>query len=102
MKNLSGISPEQWLALIDNAAYVVTNSFHGTAFSINFGKEFFVKYIPRSIANSRLETILNMFSLQSREITSSNFAWDDCIDSKEVLKKLEYHRKESYEFLSEL
>lgn len=102
MKNLSGVSPERWLALIDNAAYVVTNSFHGTAFSINFGKEFFVKYIPRSVANSRLENILNMFSLQSREITSNNFILDKCIDGKKISSNLEHYRTESYKILSEV
>ena len=34
-------SPGEFLWLIDNAQCVVTNSFHGTAFSILFGKEFY-------------------------------------------------------------
>ena len=31
---------EEWLALIDNAKYVITNSFHGCVFSIIFNKSF--------------------------------------------------------------
>ena len=35
--------PSEFLAYFAGAQYVVTNSFHGTAFSVNFGKE---AYIP--------------------------------------------------------
>ena len=34
-------SPEGWLSLLKNAEYVVTNSFHATAFSVIFHKRFF-------------------------------------------------------------
>ena len=33
--------PDDWLALIRDAEYVVTNSFHATAFSVMFHKKFF-------------------------------------------------------------
>lgn len=58
------ISPEQWLYLVHHAAYVVTNSFHGTAFSVNFRKEFYVEF--SSLTNSRLEHIVNMLELTDR------------------------------------
>lgn len=35
-------SIEKWLGLIKNAEYVITNSFHGTVFSIIFQRNFFV------------------------------------------------------------
>ncbi len=35
------LAPEDFLSYIDNAEYVITNSFHGTAFSIIFNKEFY-------------------------------------------------------------
>ena len=56
------ISPEQWLYLMRNAAYVVTNSFHGTAFSVNFRKNFYVEF--SSLTNSRLEHIIQMLELE--------------------------------------
>lgn len=34
------VSPEQFIYLFDNAEYVVTNSFHGTSFSLIFNKPF--------------------------------------------------------------
>ncbi len=45
-------SPQDFLSLFYYADFVVTNSFHGTAFSINLEKQFLV--IPRSEFNSRI------------------------------------------------
>lgn len=39
---LSGVSVNEWLKLIKNAKYVITNSFHGICFSILFKKNFVV------------------------------------------------------------
>ena len=62
-------SPERFLGLIENAKYIVTNSFHGTAFSINLNKQFFVELLPPpETVNSRLEHILDTFDLRSRQI----------------------------------
>ena len=36
----SGCSIEEWLTTINNASYVITDSYHGTIFSIIFGKQF--------------------------------------------------------------
>ena len=41
-KFVSGISPEQFVGYIANADFVLTTSFHGTAFSIIFDKPFYV------------------------------------------------------------
>ena len=45
--NQRDVSIPQWLSLFHEAEIVVTNSFHGLAFSINFDKDFFTKYIPK-------------------------------------------------------
>ena len=34
-KVIPGANPYEFIDLIDNAAFVITNSFHGTAFSLN-------------------------------------------------------------------
>lgn len=63
----------EWLALIDNAEYVVTNSFHGMAFCIIFNKKF--KVIPLAdkfvFMNTRLSTILGKFNLSERLYTGT-------------------------------
>jgi hypothetical protein len=56
-KNTIIPNPQEWLGYFINAKYIVTNSFHGTAFSINFNKNFFVDLLsplPENV-NSRLE-----------------------------------------------
>jgi polysaccharide pyruvyl transferase WcaK-like protein len=41
-KNLIGIGPEEWLGYFSKASYIVTNTYHGTIFSIIFKKPFTV------------------------------------------------------------
>jgi len=72
IKYIKSAGPEEFLELIKNAEYVITNSFHGTAFSINFNKQFSVEMLSdKSGVNSRLEDILDIFDLKDRVITTS-------------------------------
>lgn len=62
-KNIPGLlhqscGPTEFLAYIENAEIVVTNSFHGTAFSLIFEKKFVC--IAHSKYNARLENILEL------------------------------------------
>ncbi|RAP74005.1 polysaccharide pyruvyl transferase family protein [Paenibacillus montanisoli] len=67
------VSPVEWLELFLNATYIVTNSFHGVAFSINFNKNFFMGLLPSPAnVNSRLENIINIFGLKERQIGIGN------------------------------
>lgn len=70
-KAIRGIGPREWLSLFNDAKYIVTNSFHGTAFSINLNKPFFVELLNNSNINSRLEHILNTFCLNGRCVLNS-------------------------------
>ena len=58
--------PEDFLALIRDAEYVVTNSFHGLSFCINFNKQFTV--IARSQFNNRITNLLDIVGLQDRMV----------------------------------
>ena len=51
-------SPSDFLAHIASAAYVVTNSFHGTAFSIVFNRHF-LSLRNGTSGDSRMTTLLN-------------------------------------------
>lgn len=59
---------DEFLGLIQNAKYIITNSFHGMAMSIIFNKNFMV--IPISGAdgrmNGRITTTLSRFGLKDR------------------------------------
>lgn len=79
--NLPDIGPGEFLKCYSGAKYVVTNSFHGTAFALNFEKPVYVSPLPVSMAgevNSRLLDLLETFRLQSR--------W---IDTEEKLSKID-------------
>lgn len=66
------VTPNQWVGLYLNADAVFTNSFHGSAFGINFGKNLFLKYIPRSIANSRMQTLVHTYPIGEHLLTDDN------------------------------
>ena len=65
-----GDSVERWLSYFRDAAYVITDSFHGVAFSINFGKDFFV-FDNQERGNSRIDSLLGKLDLKSRVVVDS-------------------------------
>lgn len=64
--NLS-LSVSEWLALFRDASFVVTDSFHGTVFSIINRKDF-VSINNKGRGASRFESLLSKFDLNSRLI----------------------------------
>lgn len=93
----SDITPGQWLYLMRNAEYVVTNSFHGTAFSINFRKDFFVEFSSRT--NSRLSHIVTAMGLESRVLAAGVEAVTDSVDYTLTDAVLPQLREESLGYL---
>ena len=65
-KNITA-DPFTMLAYLKNAAYVVTSTFHGTALSIKFNKEFTVF----AGNGQKVLSLLNTFSLMSRDASES-------------------------------
>lgn len=58
----------EWLYKISRAKVVITNSFHGTVFSLIFHKPFITVAIPGSGMNDRLVTLLKSVGLDERFI----------------------------------
>ncbi len=62
--------PKEFVSLFKNASFIITNSFHGTAFSIIFRKPFYVPInfqIPlEKNLSSRITSLLNILDLNSR------------------------------------
>lgn len=99
--DLFDVTPPIWLWLICNAEYVVTDSFHGTAFSINFNKQFVTIQKKISDLNSRVETILTKFDLKERiyyDDDSQNIPTAN-IDYEEINKDIKNWRNASLNFL---
>ena len=59
---------EEFLSLIQYASYVITDSFHGTAFSINFNREVIDIY-PNEFS-TRLSSILKWAGISCRHLES--------------------------------
>lgn len=64
--------PATFLNLIANAEYVVTSSFHGTAFSVIFEKQFY-SVVARGAINTRISSLLNTLGLENRIISIEDF-----------------------------
>lgn len=65
---------EQFLELILYAKCIVTDSFHGTAFSLNFNREFF-SWLPNKYS-TRLMSILEMLDLKDRAFLQNESRWE--------------------------
>ena len=64
--NLVDIGPADFVSLFENADIVFTNSFHGTAFSVNLGKNFYTVLSKAGKKNSRMTSLLSIMGLDSR------------------------------------
>ena len=65
---VTGAGPEEFLGYILHAKYVVTNAFHGTAFSLIFHKPFYSFCGKDGKGNTRIQTVLKASSLRNRII----------------------------------
>ena len=66
-------SPTKWLRSFIDADMVVTDSFHGTVFSIIFNKPFWVIYNAHR-GNTRFDSLLRLFGLDERIIDISDYS----------------------------
>ena len=78
-KNAS-LSVEEWLAMFRDAAYVVTDSFHGTVFSIIFGKPF-ITIINKARGADRFGSLLRTLGLENRLISSAEALTEELYDT---------------------
>lgn len=92
-----------FLSYIKNARYMLTDSFHGTAFAINFNTQF-LEVLPNNNTGTRNQSILQLTGLQDRIVTDFNdFSLADRqIDFKKVNEILKEERERSMEKLSKL
>ena len=106
---LDGIGPQDFIGLIKGAKYVVTDSFHGTLFSINYNREFysFSKRDADEIMNDndRIVSFLSELGIERRFIndTASHKPIDmKSIDFENVNNILNNLRTQSQEYLKKL
>lgn len=78
-RNFNSAGPKEFLSLIYNCDAFVSNSFHGTAFSIIFHKPVFVFNRHRHKVNSRMQSLVKLFGLENCIIS-------DYTDSEKAMK----------------
>lgn len=61
--------PIEFLYLIKNAKFVITDSFHGTAFSLNFGTPFISCVKSKESSDSRMLDLLKIVKSEDRAVT---------------------------------
>lgn len=98
-ENLYDVGPDDFVNLIRNAEYIITDSFHGTVFSILNHKKFITLNRfneSKQSRNSRIDSILSNLALsERREIKNI----DKDIDYNIVEEKLSFLRNDSLSFL---
>lgn len=86
-KVIKNMGPMDFISYIKNAEFIISNSFHGTAFSIIFEKQFAVVNRKESI-NTRMRDLLSVLKIENRLI-SENYSFNNLIKDvnyKEVNK----------------
>ncbi|PRX42477.1 polysaccharide pyruvyl transferase family protein [Salegentibacter salegens] len=95
---------EEWLRAFIDAKFVITDSFHGTAFAILFNKPF-IAIVNKRRGASRFYSLLKTFGLENRAITE-----EDSIDFKLISEEIDFakvnrilnqEREKSKNFLKE-
>ena len=88
-----------FLRLMANADFIVASSFHGTAFALNFNKEFIT--ISASKYNIRMKSLAEQFNISHRIVTSTFKRASDLlpIDYAMINQELEENRALSLSFL---
>ncbi len=95
-----GLSVEQWLAMFRDASFIVTDSFHGTVFSIIYNKDF-VAISNSARGASRFESLLSKFRLESCLIKNAgDYNVIHCIDWLQVNEAKRALQDRSIDFLN--
>lgn len=101
--NLYEASPQDFIRLISEANYVCTDSFHCTAFSVQYHKDFSVfhrfKKSDKASTNTRIYSILEQLGLQNRIVEDGDDVRMDTINYEDVDRRLEALRKASTTYM---
>lgn len=92
-----------FLSCIRDCSYLVTDSFHGTAFAINFNKQF-MAVLPEGSTNTRNLSLLKLFGLERRAVSGTAIGGlaEGSIDYSLVNEMLEEQRRISIAALNNM
>lgn len=101
IKEISSCGPLEFLQLFRNASFVLSSSFHGTAFSILFNKPFYSIIKNKNKMNSRILELLDLFGLRERQVVVGKEFPNEInnLDYKKVNSILKKEKRKSWNFL---
>ena len=88
---------EEFLALVKNAEFVVTNSYHGMIFCLQFEKEFVV--FSREQCDTKIVELLDLIGLTDRLLITGEEEFKKDIDYAKVWSIIKETKNKSLEFL---
>lgn len=92
--------PKEFVNLFYNASYIVTSSFHGTAFAINFNKPFISIVNDKDENDNRQASLINILGLDEKLIIKKNASVKKILlNNGNHSHKLEEMRRKSRSFL---
>lgn len=93
------VGPCEFLSMIKHAEFVVTNSFHGTAFSTTFERPYVS--VVTGKADTRMESLLSQLGLSDHLVTKDNIDVKKMLstDYSKVREKKAALRQTSFDFL---
>ena len=97
--HINNAGPKDYLRLFANASFIITDSFHGTCFSVNFKKPF--ACIAANIRVNRQESLLSLLGIKERIMyKEEDFSRLNLnLDYEVIGMKLDKIRKESLAFI---
>lgn len=102
--NIIDAGPREYLGLFAKASFVLTTSFHGTCFSVNFNIPFFTILKKNKTNNSRQIDLLADLGIKDRILFIEDKVSDKeimAINFTDVNVKLEKNRNNSLKFLTD-
>ncbi len=98
--NIVDAGPEDYVGLFSKASFVITTSFHGTCFSVNFNKPFYTVLKKNKLNNSRQIDLLNDLGIEDRILyVDDAYPENKDINFTDVNYKLKAKINESVAFL---
>lgn len=97
LKSYKTTDPANFISLIAHAKFVITTSFHGTAFSLICGVPFYS--ISTRSNDNRIRDLLNKCGIENRLIDKLPKSINDQLDWKDITKKLNIYIQASKDYL---
>lgn len=102
----TAVGPREFVSLFRNADYVLTDSYHGSIFSMIFGRDFlylqrFSEHDPNS-QNIRVDSLFGYLGIESRMVSSETIRFDglNMEDYERINEKLSAFRDKSRTYLA--